>query len=181
MSCFYSPRTGPLLLFSPLYFTYLITSLSDPLRHSVMLFCWHANCASLLACATFWGFLLSHACHVLVVLPGVVIWHLLRYHLLIFLHLAPRIGGVFVLCLSTPHPQPSAPHTLWHLFRLIAWLVCTSLLSWMDWFYLLLTKSKSCVIQKNTPVQTWTQFEQSNCRGLSPESSLSSNLLKWCY
>lgn len=51
------------------------------------------------------------------------------------LHFPASCPFVLVVCLSCallPHPLPPPTYSLWHLFRLIAWLACVSLLSWMD-------------------------------------------------
>lgn len=148
MSCFYSPRTGPLLLFSPPFFSvpyHLISgSLNCPATRSG---------ASLLACRRHLPFSTSRpfglssiaSLSSFVHSSGVVMWRLLRHHL--FSCILPLVLVMCLSCVSLPQPPPQ-PHTLWHLFRLIAWLVCVSLLSWMDWFCLLVTKSKSRVIRK---------------------------------
>lgn len=67
-----------------------------------------------------------------------------------------------VVCLCVFYLPPTS--TFWHLFCLIAWLVCLPVvLNGLICF--LWTKSKP-VSFKNTVVRTRTWFEQSNCRGL---------------
>lgn len=134
--------------FSSLFFLSLILSFpnsSIAQRHTVALLWWHAGGASLLSRAALWGFLPSHPCHFFIIL--LVLWcGVYCATTSSFSCIVPLVLVVRLSCSLLPHLPPT--YSLWHLFRLIAWLACVFLLSWMDWFCLLVTKSKSRVIWK---------------------------------
>lgn len=148
MPCFNSPRTraSSPLFFSifPIPYPFISWSLHRPAtrsgaplsacpRHLPVSMCRPLGLSSIASLPSF-----AHS-------SGDVMWRLLLHSLFIFLHLSCPSCWWCVCLVFYPTPPPN---TLWHLFCLIAWLVCVSLLSWMDWFCLLITKSKPRVIRK---------------------------------